>query len=49
MVEGKQGKAMADQIIAADKLRLKTKIGVLSKIDIQGVKQAILVHLGMLN
>ena len=46
-LEGKQGKAMADQIMAADKLRLKTKIGALSKGDMQGVEQAILVHLGM--
>ncbi|MCX7086024.1 MAG: type II toxin-antitoxin system PemK/MazF family toxin [Methylococcales bacterium] len=46
-LEGKQCKAMADQIMAADKLRLKTKIGALSKGDMQGVEQAILVHLGM--
>ena len=46
-VEGKQGKAMADQIMAADKLRLKTQIGMLSKADMLGVEQAILVHLGL--
>lgn len=46
-VEGKQGKAMADQIMAADKLRLKTKIGTLTKADMVGVEQAILVQLGM--
>jgi len=46
-VEGKQGKAMADQIMAADKLRLKTQIGTLSKADMLGVEQAILVHLGL--
>ena len=46
-VEGKQGKAMADQIMAADKLRLKTKIGTLNKADMVGVEQAILVQLGM--
>ena len=46
-VEGKQGKAMADQIMAADKLRLKTQIGTLSKADMLGVEQAIQVHLGL--
>lgn len=46
-VDGKQGKAMADQIMAADKIRLKTQIGTLSKADMLGVEQAILVHLGM--
>ena len=46
-VEGKQGKAMADQIMAADKLRLKFKIGTLNKADMVGVEQAILVQLGM--
>jgi mRNA interferase MazF len=43
----KQGKAMADQIMAADKVRLKTQIGKLSKPDMLEVEQAILVHLGM--
>jgi mRNA interferase MazF len=46
-IDGKQGKAMADQIMAADKVRLKTQIGKLSKPDMLGVEQAILVHLGM--
>ena len=46
-LEGKQGKAMADQIMAADKIRLKTQIGTLSKTDMLGVEQAILVHLGL--
>ncbi|MFU8789885.1 MAG: type II toxin-antitoxin system PemK/MazF family toxin [Methylobacter sp.] len=43
----KPGKAMADQIMAADKSRLKTKIGSLSKDDMCAVEDAILVHLGM--
>ena len=47
MLEGKQGKAMTDQIMAADKIRLKTQIGTLSKTDMLGVEQAILVHLGL--
>jgi mRNA interferase MazF len=46
-LEGKKGKAMADQIMAADKIRLKTQIGILSKVDMLGVEQAILVHLGL--
>ena len=46
-LEGKQSKAMADQIMAADKIRLKTQIGTLSKVDMLGVEQAILVHLGL--
>jgi mRNA interferase MazF len=46
-ISGKQGKAMADQIMAADKSRLKTKAGVLSKADMLAVEEAIAVHLGM--
>lgn len=46
-VAGKQGKAMSDQIMAADKSRLKTQIGALSKADMLAVEDAILVHLGM--
>jgi mRNA interferase MazF len=45
---GKQSsKAMADQIMAADKTRLKNKVGVLSKKDMLAVEDAIKVHLGM--
>jgi mRNA interferase MazF len=43
----KPGKAMADQIMAADKSRLKNKICTLSKADMLAVENAILVHLGM--
>jgi mRNA interferase MazF len=46
-VDGKPGKAMADQIMAADKSRLKTHIGTLSKTDMVALEQAILVHLGL--
>ncbi|MHB8544245.1 MAG: type II toxin-antitoxin system PemK/MazF family toxin [Leptospirales bacterium] len=46
-VAEKQGKAMADQIMAADKSRLKNRMGALSKIDMLAVEDAILVHLGM--
>ena len=47
MVAGKQSKAMTDQIMAADKARLKTQLGVLSKNDMLAVENAILVHFGM--
>ena len=46
-VDGKQGKAMADQIMAADKIRLKTRLCTLSKADMLTLEQAILVHLGL--
>ena len=46
-IEGKQGKAMIDQIMAADKMRLKTLLTTLSKTDIKAVEDAILTHLGM--
>lgn len=49
MITRKQGKAMADQIMAADKARLKSQLGTLSKTDILAVEEAILVHLGMPN
>ena len=40
-------KAMADQIMAADKSRLKNQIGALSKADLALVEHAIRVHLGL--
>lgn len=40
-------KAMADQIMAADKARLKSLLGKLSKADMQSVEDAIKVHLGL--
>ena len=46
-VDGRPSKAMADQILAADKARLKSRLGVLSKPDMRTVEDAILVHLGM--
>lgn len=46
-LNGKLGKAMADQIMASDKARLKNRIGKLVKEDIQAVEDAILIHLGM--
>lgn len=46
-VDGKQAKAMADQIMAADKIRLKSQLGVVSKADMRLVEDAIRVHLGL--
>jgi mRNA interferase MazF len=46
-VAGRQSKAMADQIMAADKARLKDRIGVLSRDDLIAVEEAINLHLGL--
>ena len=46
-VVGKQGKAMADQIMAAEKGRVKSRLDVLSKADMLAIEDAILIHLGM--
>ena len=46
-VAGKPSKAMADQIMAADKSRLKNLLGALSKTDMLAIEEAILVHLGL--
>jgi mRNA interferase MazF len=46
-VAGKPSKAMADQIMAADKSRLKSQISLISKNDMHAVEDAILVQLGM--
>ena len=44
---GKASKAMADQIMAADKVRLKDRIGLLSRDEMAEVEEAIKVHLGL--
>ena len=44
---GQKSKAMSDQIMAADKARLKNEIGALSAADMNAVEDAILLHLGM--
>lgn len=44
---GKQSKAMADQIMAADKLRLKSQLGIVSRAEMVEVEEAIKVHLGL--
>lgn len=46
-VAGQPGKAMADQIMAADKARLKGALGSLSAEDLAMVEEAIRLHLGM--
>lgn len=46
-VKGQQSKVMADQIMAADKTRLKSQIGVLSKADMIAVDDVIRVQLAL--
>lgn len=46
-VENKTCKAMADQMMAADKGRLKTKISELTSADLQLLEDAMLVQLGL--
>lgn len=46
-VGGQSSKAMADQIMAADKSRLKDQLGELSKADMLKVEDAIKVHLAL--
>ena len=46
-VAGTQSKAMSDQIMAADKTRLTSQLGSLSKADVLAVEEAIRVQLGM--
>lgn len=44
---GQSSKAMADQIMAADKARLTRQLGLLSKADMLAVEDAIKVHLAL--
>lgn len=46
-VAGQASKAMADQIMAADKGRLKSRLGVLSKADLLAVEDGIKMHLAL--
>ena len=46
-VAGQASKAMADQIMAADKGRLKSRLGTLSKADLLAVEDVIKVHLAL--
>ena len=47
LVAGKESKAMADQIMTADKVRLKSRIDVLSKADLSAVEIALRVQLAL--
>jgi mRNA interferase MazF len=46
-VGGQSSKAMADQIMAANKTRLKDRLGELSKADMLAVEDAIKIHLDL--
>ena len=46
-VAGQPGKAMADQITTASKLRLGRRIGMLSAADLSGVERAVRLQLGL--
>ena len=46
-VKGKPGKAMADQIMTADKQRLKRRIGRVSAPEIVGIERALRIQLGL--
>ena len=46
-VKGAQGKAMADQIMTADKQRLKRRIGKVSPSEMLGIERAIKIQLGI--
>jgi len=46
-VEGRESKAMADQIMTASKERLRSRMGALSHPDLKAVEDAILVQLGI--
>lgn len=46
-IDGKPSKAMADQIAAASKRRLRSRIAALTPADLRSVEDAILVHLAI--
>ena len=46
-VSGVQSKALADQIMTADKNRLRSKMGVLSNADMLAVENALKLQLGI--
>jgi mRNA interferase MazF len=46
-VNGRQSKAMADQIMAADKQRLKSRLGSLDRSDMRTIDDAIRLHFGL--
>jgi mRNA interferase MazF len=46
-VKGAKGKAMADQIMTADKQRLKKRIGKVTPAELLGIERAIKIQLGI--
>ena len=46
-VNGQRSKAMADQIMAADKRRLKSRLGKLDRADMRAIEEAISLHFGL--
>jgi mRNA interferase MazF len=46
-VNGKMGKAMADQLATVSKLRLKSRMGQVSEQNLLGLEQAIKIQLGL--
>jgi mRNA interferase MazF len=46
-LEGRQSKAMADQITTAPKERFRSRAGALSPADVRAVEAAIILHLGI--
>jgi mRNA interferase MazF len=46
-LNGQSSKAMADQIMAADKTRLQSQLGTLSKTDMLAIEDALHTQLGL--
>lgn len=46
-IRGKKHKAMSDQLTTVSKVRLKNRVGQLSREDIQSVEQAVSLQLGL--
>lgn len=46
-VDGKESKAMTDQIMTADKQRLKNLLGRLAREDMKSIEQALKIQLGI--
>jgi mRNA interferase MazF len=46
-VNGRTSKAMADQLMSADKTRLKSRIGMVGYSDLAKIEQILRFHLGL--
>ena len=44
---GKKSKAMADQIMASDKSRLKSRLGAVTAAEMEALDAAMMLHLGL--